>query len=409
MRAPSAGGPVNCRELRNVSATFPGGSTPRAYAWLFIEAMNQSCRAGSWTPFPTVTKTGSSQSAGVYSALGVATGFGRPYPTAPRPTSTAFLAYNLVAQTNGLQVLSEGQFRALVEQRTGTFGMTAPAPTPAPMPAPSPAPMPAPSPGVVPGPTVRPILTAPPPDFGPTDGAGNPVTAAPQAEQPERGEFLGPIISTITGGIVGGEKGPCYAAVLPPTASYIELRQASGEGDAAFGLVNPQMNNGANWAYDDGQGWFIETCKDVLGQKVDKGARDVPARGQVQLQFMAGGARPNTPAGPVRPGGPMVPGPEGGPLAACGGVEPMQTTRRTCGRGMILAYDGLCYPKKILPAALRANKSKRAKVTRRDWDTVRKAKQVQRVVERMDRDIESLYKRPARRRRRRTTTTTRKK
>ena len=411
MFSTSAGAPVNCPSLMNVAMSRPGDGSDRDYAFLFVQALQQACAAGSWQPFAAVTKTGSVRSAAIYNALAAAFGVGKPYPQTGNDSGQRSVnAYNAIMSANGGEPVSGAAFNNAVlagttpgagPERTLPDGTVVgpgnfvrrrgPAPDRAPQPAPAPQ------------------------NFGPTDQFGNPVVGAPTAERPivsyrsqppPQEPFIGTVITTL-GGIVGGSgSGPCYAAVLPTTASYAELRNASGERDAAFGLCDPKLNNGANWAYDDGQGWHIETCKKILGSQIDKGARDVPAQGQVVMQYLAGGQRPNLPV-PTGPAGPVVGVPGAGPLAACGGTPPMQTVRRTCGPGLVLAYDGMCYPKRLLPAALRMNKSTKAKVTKRDWDTVRKAKRVQRIVERMDADIESLYKRPARRRRR--TTTTRKK
>ena len=54
------------------------------------------------------------------------------------------------------------------------------------------------------------------------------------------------------------------------------------------------------------------------------------------------------------------------------GTAPMAYTIRRCGPRKVLAIDGLCYYKRLLPAALRMNRSKKAPVSYSDAKAIQK-------------------------------------
>ena len=260
-------------------------------------------------------------------------------------------------------------------------------------------------------------------NFGPTDQFGNPVVGAPNAERPivsympqpysppvmppppppgSGGGFtdwLTEILTRIGGG------SPERWAMLPRTAGYAELMQASGlPAGSVFGQLSVAIK-GANWVVQRG-----EEAPGVPAWDLAIHLRpDVSIPNRAVFRTLTETTMQLTP--PQTPGGPMMPVPGAGPLAVCGGTPPMQTVRRTCGPGLILAYDGMCYPKRLLPAALRMNKSKKAKVTNRDWASLRQGEaRAERVVENgWTQSIREALPESGRPRRRRRTTTTRKK
>ena len=55
-----------------------------------------------------------------------------------------------------------------------------------------------------------------------------------------------------------------------------------------------------------------------------------------------------------------------------GRVRPRMIQQRRCPGGMRLAKDGWCYPSKLLPAAARENRSKRAVISWSEGQAIRK-------------------------------------
>lgn len=90
------------------------------------------------------------------------------------------------------------------------------------------------------------------------------------------------------------------------------------------------------------------------------------------------------------PRGSSGPTMEYGAIGAVIGVPPTRpqvVQVRRCGKGMQLAIDGGCYPKKMLTAATRANKSKKAVVSYRDGSYIRKGRSARRKIEDLAEDI----------------------
>lgn len=87
------------------------------------------------------------------------------------------------------------------------------------------------------------------------------------------------------------------------------------------------------------------------------------------------------PAGAVQR---MVPGGASGFIS--GGFTPATSSRRTCGRGAVLAVDGLCYPKNMLPASMRLNRRRRAVVSWSDGRAIRKAASAKKKLIKLTKD-----------------------
>ena len=66
-----------------------------------------------------------------------------------------------------------------------------------------------------------------------------------------------------------------------------------------------------------------------------------------------------------------------GALLGVPGVEPGTVVVRRCGKGLRLAIDGMCYPKKLLTAATRANTPKKAPVSYRDAQQITKGRKAE--------------------------------
>lgn len=83
------------------------------------------------------------------------------------------------------------------------------------------------------------------------------------------------------------------------------------------------------------------------------------------------------------------------------GTPPTTYVARKCGKAKVLAVDGLCYWKKLLPAALRMNKSRRAPVSWSDAQNIRKGEQASKRIKAYGKRIEKSARKlapPVRRR-----------
>lgn len=69
------------------------------------------------------------------------------------------------------------------------------------------------------------------------------------------------------------------------------------------------------------------------------------------------------------------------------GVVPTLREVRSCPKGMVLAVNSLCYWKKLLPAVLRMNRSKRAPVSWSDANAIRKGNRAAMRIHRYDKRI----------------------
>lgn len=87
------------------------------------------------------------------------------------------------------------------------------------------------------------------------------------------------------------------------------------------------------------------------------------------------------PAGTVQR---MIPGGASGFIS--GGFQPAVSSRRTCGQGAVLAVDGLCYPKNMLPASMRLNRRRRAVVSWSDGRAIRKAASAKKKLIKLTKD-----------------------
>ena len=178
-----------------------------------------------------------------------------------------------------------------------------------------------------------------------------------------------PVRAGILGDILGGVTGasPCaWAKATYPTAAAAAM--AFGQTKEGFATIQPGANNGASTAYfEDGQ-WRVSMCR--AGS--DTLAGDVVAVGQVSPLPAGGGTIPTVPP----PGTPTVP-PPGTPTAdGCmipGGVQPRAITQRRCPKKMVLAENGLCYPKKILNVKFRLNKPTPAVISYSDNQMLKRA------------------------------------
>ena len=191
----------------------------------------------------------------------------------------------------------------------------------------------------------------------------------------------------------GGE--PEEWARLPYNSTYGTLARMSGKTMFAQ-VLTPALNTFkgqvAHWAYSEDQG---ATWKIALNLRPD-----VAVAGPVGPALTEGGTGvsipPQTGTGVMPVQGAAGCGPMMGP------IEPMMTTRRTCGRGRRLGVDGMCWPTRMLPAALRMNRSKKAYITWSDWrkvtDGARTLRKLKRLEER-GREFQKLIPKAPRRRR----------
>lgn len=172
----------------------------------------------------------------------------------------------------------------------------------------------------------------------------------PVAPAAPSGGLLDVLIGGATGFITGGPGG----AVLGALGG---LSAGGGSSSSSSGL-----QGGA------GSGAGVQSCP--TGYVLD------PSSGLCK-ELGAGGAIAR-----YLPGGDTGYAPQSGGLVF-GAHAPTTTTRRVCGPGYLLAIDGQCYPRQLLPAALRANKARKAVVSWSDGRTIRKARTVSNRIERL--------------------------
>ena len=198
--------------------------------------------------------------------------------------------------------------------------------------------------------------------------------------------------------------GPCPAAILPTDSTYAQLIAGRGFEDGQwFGIID-YIKNKANWAYsNDGGTYSVPACRFGL----DTLALDPEAVGAVVPIYNAEGEKIGTPTGGG--GNELVPtGGTSGNVPGLIGVEPVVVPVRRCPGRTVLAVDGKCYDKRILPSALRMNRSKKAPVSYRDALAIRKGtaatKRIERYANKQQKWLRSVTRRT---RPRRTTTHTR--
>lgn len=138
--------------------------------------------------------------------------------------------------------------------------------------------------------------------------------------------------------------------------------------------------------------WKIPKCR--IGS--DRLAGDEPYAGQVTEIRAVRGSQP------IRPGATRVPTPVGpggrrpaGPGDFLQGVEPNIVMVRRCPPGgYVLANDGMCYHKDVLPDEFRLNDEKTAPVSYSDAMAIKKgnaaAKRIQRYAERTAKNADAL-------------------
>jgi len=197
---------------------------------------------------------------------------------------------------------------------------------------------------------------------------------------------LGGIGDWFRGAISGGPK---KWTKLPANASYEQLSAAAAAqsgipAGSTFALFRP-LYKGARWGVVRGNDVDVD---------IERG-RDINILDLVGFEIVKRLVAAGTTAMvPTRGGGELCGLPAG--MAGCG-REPMITSRRTCGRGWILAVDGMCYPKKMLSRGMRMNDSRKAPVTHSDLKAITRAARTQRRLETLDKRVQRLSK-PRRRR-----------
>lgn len=191
-------------------------------------------------------------------------------------------------------------------------------------------------------------------------------------------QFLGSL-----GGLLGGTQAGCKpepwamsaASSAPSVIANLAVDQAPDKANFIARILVPGEFQGANWAWSgDGINWrvhrggFLDRCTDPTVQPNQVAAATITA-------VPRGGAQPGQQAPPLQlpaGGSPMSGTPAN--LAAMGlvGVPPNIVQVRRCPPKMRMAIDGNCYLAKVLPRALWANPSKKAPLSRRDADNIRK-------------------------------------
>lgn len=157
-------------------------------------------------------------------------------------------------------------------------------------------------------------------------------------------------------------------------------------------LLVPRVYDGgiiAFWAGQSEGNWSIPTTRGGL----DIAARDDPVSvSEINIQkAFYGGSQPMQ-----QPGGPPATMGAPGSLAQFGlsGIPPSTYTVRRCGKGRVMAIDGLCYLKSILPMKFRMNKTKKALLTHADKRTMqkgfRKARQLKEIAKEQAKIAKSL-------------------
>ena len=242
-----------------------------------------------------------------------------------------------------------------------------PAPQPGPQPAPQPTPTPAPQPGIPNEPPAQPFI---------------------------------PGIGTIIGTIGGALQDPCDPAAwtkAPRNTTQSDLAAADGNSREAYGLIQqPQANEGANWAYWDGDSWKLARSLSGLCNPADT---DIV--GAVELVYGSTGGQSVGTSVMIPPQTgvttmPNVPG-----LTP---VQPIIIQTRRCPGPTRLAIDGLCYHKSVLPAQLRANRPRKAPVSWSDARSIQRGFAAAKRIKRYEKLASKQAKKLAPTTRRRPTT-----
>ena len=183
-----------------------------------------------------------------------------------------------------------------------------------------------------------------------------------------------------------------------PTVVFSQAGQA-GKGITAVARLRGDLpdNPGIHWVgYQPGRDYvIIQTDSIGPGDFIpDIRIPFAAARQLTDLVYPEAGIpwdRVSGPQPPTRPSGEL----RYGALSEFLGVPPTQPgtyTVRRCPKGMQLAIDGGCYPRKLLTAATRANKSKKAKISYREWQTFMQSKGVKRTILQAAHDVEEADK-----------------
>ena len=164
----------------------------------------------------------------------------------------------------------------------------------------------------------------------------------------------------------------------------------------------------ANWAsWSEGGGWQIPTCREQFPFGcIDRAAVDENvALEQIDTSRVAnqmGVSGTGGTGGTGETGGTgMVP--MGGGIPGLEGIQPTMITQRRCPGPTVLAVNGLCYHRSVLPAQFRANRPRRAPVSYSDAQSIRRGNQAARRIEayakRQQANLRKLVRRrPTRRR-----------
>ena len=442
-----ATGTVSCPRgteyfLLGPRGAYAGLKTEDQFAQLFARAYNEACSERSMAAFARVTKTGSKLSARRYNGIARELGLGEPYPELGAASPDDYVvagATEVLRDINGALHANEGRW-SYWRMRTGTqaqrsqvanlapetartldieeqiqemrrraamgepqmngggveqiepiLPISAPAPSPTHRPARDFAPV-----GFSKSPAGRTggqVVTNPAPGSGGAlPGGGFPGGGFPGGGffPPDFPKVLVPYVNAVFEKM--GNCEPEDWAKLPTNTRYPQLLEASGlKQGTVFGTLKTPLKM-ANWAVRRGSEWEVAMnwggiLNPTCGRDVD-----VPAS---MIAVQVGPSQVN--GTPPRPGTPETPGTMPGMPIACG-AQPMMTTRRTCGRGMVLGLDGLCYPKRMLAPSMRMNRSRKAPVTHSDMKALSRARRVQRTLERASARADKLLK-PSRRRR----------
>lgn len=178
------------------------------------------------------------------------------------------------------------------------------------------------------------------------------------------------------GGLVSGISGALGVCEAEGWATVQDAQQALRQSGkdcigfidrASFGALTNRLANPPIWAYRDDDGKWkapLNLCPDTTVQIVAG-----------SMVCSATATRVNGATGGGSMGMDLI------------GTPPSTYTVRKCGKGKVLAIDGLCYWKRLLPAALRANKSRKAPVSWSDYQSIKKGERAAQRIKKYEKAI----------------------
>lgn len=223
---------------------------------------------------------------------------------------------------------------------------------------------------------------------------------------------LGTAAGWLTSKVAGEEPAPWTTTLPSSTPASVLARAKTEQPGRGWIQVAPLImpkTYGSTTAYwcgtaGDERGWVIPTGRNVpgIGWNDNLGRDDSVPHDAINFDRQSGMQSANLPTGGGS-GASLAPGSPGS-LAQFGlsGIPPNTYTVRRCTKGRVMAIDGLCYLKSILPMKFRMNRTKKALLTHADKRNMqkgfRKARQLKEITKEQAKIAKSLQP-PAPRRR----------